>query len=254
MHVCRTKVHAWGRVNRVAFDPSKEHVVILHPIRGEGDPFKLLGCLVDCKLVMDQAIEKILAQVRPKRQAILRTKPHYCVRDLITQFKTHVWGLMEYHSGAIFHASDTLLERFDSAQRGFLQEIDVTPEAAFIEHNFAPPRLRRNIGMLRFLHKRVLGLSHPAIQRLLPFHADFFGSLRTGEHNKQLYDHILDVQQQQSLHRRSVFGMVHIYNRLPQHVVNLTTIPLFQKHLTLEARKLCKDGNPSWIDSFSCRL
>ena len=45
MHVCRTKVHAWGRVNRVAFDPSKEHVVILHPIRGEGDPFKLLGCV-----------------------------------------------------------------------------------------------------------------------------------------------------------------------------------------------------------------
>ena len=73
--------------------------------------------------------------------------------------------LMEYHSDAIFHASDTLLERFDSAQRGFLQEIDVTPEAAFIEHNFAPPRLRRNIGMLGFLHKRVLGLSHPAIQR-----------------------------------------------------------------------------------------
>ena len=90
MHVCRTKVHAWVRVNRVAFDPSKEHVVILHPICGEGDSFKLLGCLVDCKLVMDQAIEKILAQVRPKRQAILRIKLHYCVRDLITQFKTHV--------------------------------------------------------------------------------------------------------------------------------------------------------------------
>jgi hypothetical protein len=87
---------------------------------------------------MDQAIEKILAQVRPKRHAILRTKPHYCVRDLITQFKTHVWGLMEYHSGAIFHASDTLLERFDSAQRGFLQEIDVSPEAAWqILHHHA---------------------------------------------------------------------------------------------------------------------
>ena len=97
---------------------------------------------------------------------------------------------MEYHSGAIFHASDTLLERFDSAQRGFLQEIDVNPEAAFIEHNFAPPRLRRNIGMLSFLHNSVLGLSHPAIQRLLPLHADVFGSLRPGEHKDQLYDHI----------------------------------------------------------------
>ena len=64
---------------------------------------------------------------------------------------------MEYHSGAIFHASDTLLERLDSAQRGFLQEIGMSPEIAFVEHNFAPPRLRRNIGMLGFLHKRVLG-------------------------------------------------------------------------------------------------
>ena len=254
MHVCRNRVHAWGRVNRVAFDPTKEHVVILHPIRGEGDPFKLLGCLVDCKLVMDQAIDKILSQVRPKRQSILRTKPHYCVTDLINQFKSHVWSLMEYHSGAIFHASDSLLERLDSAQRGFLQEIDVSPELAFLEHNVAPPKLRRNIGMLGFLHKRVLGKSHPAIQRLFPFHADVFGSLRPGEHDKQLYDHILEVQQQQSLHRRSVFGMVQIYNRLPQHVVNHTTISLFQRHLTLEARKLCEDGNPTWIDSFSCRL
>ena len=29
-----------GRVNQVAFDLSKKHVVIIHPIPGEGDPFK----------------------------------------------------------------------------------------------------------------------------------------------------------------------------------------------------------------------
>ena len=142
----------------------------------------------------------------------------------------------------------------DSAQQGFLQEIDVSPEVAFLEHNFAPPKLKQNIGMLGFLHKSFLGKQHPAIQLLFPFHADMFGSLRPGGHDKQLYDHILEVQHQQSLHRRSVFGMVQIYNRLPQHVVNHTTISLFQRHLTLEARKLCEDGNPTWIDSFSCRL
>ena len=38
MHICRNRMHAWGRVNRVAFDPTKEHVVILHPIRGEVSP------------------------------------------------------------------------------------------------------------------------------------------------------------------------------------------------------------------------
>ena len=55
------------------------------------------------------------------------------------------------------------------------------------------------------------GKSHPAIQRLFLFHADVFDFLRPGEHDKQLYDHILEAQQQQSLHRRSVFGMIQIY-------------------------------------------
>ena len=60
MHLCRTRVHKWGRINRVAFDPSKQQVVVIHPTLGEGDPFKLLGLLVDHKLVMDTDIEKIL--------------------------------------------------------------------------------------------------------------------------------------------------------------------------------------------------
>jgi len=254
MHVCRTKVHSWGRINRVAFDPTKEHVSIIHPIYGEGDPFKFLGCMIDCKLLMTHAIDKILSQMRPKRQAILRTKPHYCVKELINQFKTHVWGIVETHSGAIFHASDYLLDKLDSAQRHFLNEVGVTEAEAFKEYNFAPPKLRRDIGVLGFLHKRVLGKSHPDIQRLLPFHFDVFGSLRPGEHDKQLYGHILDVQQQHSLHSRSIFGMVYVYNRLPQNVVNCKTVSTFQRHLTLEAREKCQDGNENWIHSFSCRL
>ena len=76
-----------GRTNRVAFDPTKEHLVILHPLSGEGDTFRLLGCYVDVKLVMDQAIDKILAQARPKVK-----KPYYSVilaqaRSLTTQCK-----------------------------------------------------------------------------------------------------------------------------------------------------------------------
>ena len=210
MHVCRTRVHAWGRINRVAFDPSKEHVAVIHPILGEGEPFKLLGCLIDCKLTMDQAVDKILSQVRPKIRAIERTQAHYNVKELISQFKTHVWSIMEVHNGGIFHSSNYLLEKFDSAQRHFLDRIGVDENTAFIEHNFAPPSLRRNIGILGLLQKRVLGISHPIFQKLLPFHADVFGSLRPGEHNRQLYGHILDVRLQHSLHSRSVFGIVYV--------------------------------------------
>ena len=114
-HLCRTRVHKWDRINRVAFDPSKEHVVVIHPTLGEGDPFKLLGLLVDYKLIMDAGIEKILSQARPKIRAILRTKHHYNVAELITQFKTHIWGIMEIYNGGIFHAPNHLIDRFDSS-------------------------------------------------------------------------------------------------------------------------------------------
>ena len=84
--------------------------------------------MVDTKLLMDEAIDKILSQVRPKVHAILRTRRHYEVRDLIDQFKTHVWSLMEIHTGAIFHASDYLLAKIDNVQRSFLRELGVEEE------------------------------------------------------------------------------------------------------------------------------
>ena len=100
-------------------------IVIIHPIHAEGDPFKLLGCMVDCKLVMNHAVDKVLTQVRPKIRAILRTKKYYCSSDLINQFKIHIWSLMEIHNGAIFHASSTLLSKLDAIQRSFLKEINI---------------------------------------------------------------------------------------------------------------------------------
>jgi len=253
MHVCRTRVHKWGRANRVAFDPTKEHVVVIHPIYGEGDPFKLLGCLVDCKLVMDQAVEKILSQMRPKIRAIVRTKPHYSTRDLVGQFKTHIWGTMEVHSGGIFHASNHLLDKFDASQRHFLEELGIDERSAFLDYNFAPPSLRRNIGILGLLHKRVLGIAHPIFNKLLPYHLEIFGSLRQGEHNKQLYGHGNEIHFQHGLHRRSIFGMVHIYNRLPQEIVDCACVSSFQRELTLIARKKCEGGNPDWSFLFSGR-
>ena len=49
---CKADVHTWGERNRVAFDATKEAYVILHPFRGLGDTFKLLGLLIDNGLRM----------------------------------------------------------------------------------------------------------------------------------------------------------------------------------------------------------
>ena len=241
-------------MNRVSFDPSKEHLVILHPTLGEGDPFRLLGCQIDTKLLMTHAIDKILAQARPKIQAILRTRAHYSTQDLVGQFKTHIWGILEIHNGAIFHASDYLLAKIDAVQRHFLNEIDITEKDAYMQHNFAPPQLRRNIGMLGLLHKRVLGEAHPIFQELFPFHDDVFGSLRPGEHDKQLYGHLFEVNFQLQLHLRSIFAMVYVYNRLPQYVVNKTSVTEFQKELSIIARHRCQNDIDGWEQTFSCRV
>ena len=87
---------------------------------------------------------------------------------------------MECHSGGLFHASDTALQKLDQVHHHFLRELGVDARQAFTEFNFASPVLRRNIGILGLLHKRVLGLSHPIFQRLLPFHMEVFGSLLVG--------------------------------------------------------------------------
>ena len=36
---CRSRVHTWGRTNRVSFDAAKDHLVVMHPSEYHGDPF-----------------------------------------------------------------------------------------------------------------------------------------------------------------------------------------------------------------------
>ena len=91
---------------------------------------------------------------------------------------------METQNGAIFHSAEYLVEKLDSAQRRFLHELDLDEATAFMEFNFAPPSLRRDIGILGLLQKRVLGKAHPVFQKLFPFYADVFGNLRPGDHDR----------------------------------------------------------------------
>ena len=80
---CRDSVHRWGKVNRVSFDPSKEHLVVLHPVEHHGPCFKLLGLMVDTDLAMESAIDALLTKIRPKIKAILRICGYHTVSDLI---------------------------------------------------------------------------------------------------------------------------------------------------------------------------
>jgi hypothetical protein len=250
---CRTRVHKWGEANRVIFDASKEHHVILHPSLNHGPAFKLLGCMVDTDLRMHSCVEQVLSQIRPKITAILRTRGFYTTPELFKQFKTHIWGLMEMHSGGFFHAATSLLEKFDHAQNRFLRELGISPSQALLEFNFAPPSLRRNIGVLGLLHKRVLGKAHPTFEKLLPWYTERFPEGRGRGHDKQLYGHNCEIKCHNALYSRSIFAVCDVYNNLPQHVVNACNVKLFQQYLTHIAKTSCEQGEEAWASSFCIR-
>ena len=90
-----------GARNQVEFDPSKEYFKIIHPVRGLGDDFKLLGTIFDVALSMTPCIEDVLQRVRPKVRAILRLRHLYSVSTMLDQYKAHIWGITEYFNGVL---------------------------------------------------------------------------------------------------------------------------------------------------------
>ena len=246
MNKTRAEVHAWGRRNRVSFDANKEHINIIHPIHGEGSDFKLLGCLVDVKLTMQSAIDQIACQVRPKIKALLRSRPYYGIVDMVSQFKTHIWGKIEYHHGAILHACDSSLAKIELLQSNFVRGLSITREMAFQDYNLAPLSLRRDIGILGFIHKRVLGECHMAVKALLPF-----SGVADRWHSKQLETHIDNCIVRHTLYWGSLFGLVHVYNRLPEHLISTTSVKEFQSRLTQGARDRCSNWDANWMKAYS---
>ena len=149
-----------------------------HPTEHSGESFRLLGLMIDLDLRMHTAIDQLLSKIRPKTTAILRMRGYYAVPDIINQYKTHVWRLVESHCGGYFHAATSLLDKVGQVQSNFLHKLNISEREAFLEFNFAPTILRRNIGILGLIHKRVLGLCHPSFEALLPWYGQRFPESR----------------------------------------------------------------------------
>jgi len=242
----QTRTHDWGRRNQVEFDAGKEGFKIIHPSLGVGEDFKLLGTLLDCCLSMKPCIDSILARVRPKVRALLRLKDMYPTSKMLEQYKTRIWGLKEYSNGAIIIAAPTQLQRLDKVQRWFLHELGMTDTEAFVVHNLAPPSIRRSIGILGFLHKRVLGHCHPLLCTSLPFAE----GLEANYHSKALDPQIDGVNYQHRLYARSLYGYILMYNRLPQCFVDAPSVKSFQAKLTQMAKHQAQLDQSSWRKAY----
>ena len=158
---------------------------------------------------MDTAVEDVISKVRPKVRGILRTRHIYYISGMIMQYKAHVLPIAEMNNGAIYHATNTVLKRLDCTYYSFLRELEIDASSAFTNHNLAPLELRRDIGMLGFLHKIVLGECHSGIAALFPF-ASTSAYLHEGRHNKQFQVQWDKCKFQKMLFGRSVFEIFEI--------------------------------------------
>ena len=68
-------------------------------------------------------------------------------------------------------------------------------------------------------------------------------------HTKQLGTHASFTSTQ--VFQRSVFGLAHCYNVLPQTVVDLTTVKSFQKHLQLALLNFAEGGTDDSQELYS---
>ena len=195
------RAHVWGEYNRVSFGPSKESIRIIHPDDGDDEEFILLGTLFDCKLSMRPCLDQLLKTLRPKVRALVKIKHMYDVSRMLDQFKAHIWSKMEYYNGAILLAGEVQLRKLDKMQRGFLYELGLDDKIAFVNYNLAPPSIRRAIGMLGFLHKRVLGECHPAVKEFFPMRL----STEYRYHSRMLEPFWNDVRGYRVLYDNNIF-------------------------------------------------
>ena len=128
-------------------------------------------------------------------------------------------------------------------------QLNLSHTTEFLDFNLAPLNLRRDIAMLGLLHKCALGTAHsrlrkpfPRVPTPQPIHNTRHSKRR---HTHQLKEHctnnFLEVM------RQSIFGLVRVYNFLPQQVIDAPSVTVFQRTLT----SLAKDASLKLIEDWS---
>ena len=128
----------------MAFDPPKKEFAVLAARSGDAQTFRLLGPLLDEKLLMHACIDKLYRKAKPKARALLRCRRFFSISDMLALFKAHVRSQVEWCNGAIYNASPAKLAHLDSVQSSFLRHLELDENSAFLTFNLAPLRLHRH--------------------------------------------------------------------------------------------------------------
>ncbi len=251
------ELHEWGRANRVTFDPAKEAFVLLRRRDAVGQDFKLLGLTFDPQLLMHRGARKIATEAGWRLSSILRSAKFFSTPEVFRLYKAYVLSYIESSMTGYYHAADSTLMCIDRIQSRFLRAMDMSEVDAIVRFRLAPLKLRRDIGILGFLHRVTLGLVSPQLQALFPkagrraLAPGIAGRSRLARryHDKQLVDRV--TRSSTVLFCNSIFGMVECYNSLPQRLVDLPNVSVFQRALQASCAQRAKEGYGQWQQIFS---
>ena len=173
----------------------------------------MYGVRFDPGLYMNDAVDRLCSESSWKLNSILRTSRLFNDAHIVHLYKTKVLSFIEFRTSAIYHASDTLLNRVDCLQRRLIRSIGASDREALMNFRLAPLRTRRDIRMLGLIHRAVLGLGPDHFRKYIvradaPLHPE--GRNMTSRHNLQLRTY--RVGKFLDLMEHSVFGLIDIYN------------------------------------------
>ena len=245
---CQRSLHSWGTANQVMFDPGKESFHILHPRKPYGDNFKMLGVTFDPKLMMDSAACEVAAEAGWRMRALLRCRRFYSKAELVRMYKAQVLSYIESSTPAIYHAPQFYLAPVDNIQQLFLNELEISSAEALLDYNLAPLTSRRDISMMGLLHRIVLGDAPEQFNKYIRLQSAAAyprgWAFRIPRHNCQLFDPVDGTHSR--IMERSVFGLIHSYNMLPQRVVDAKTVSEFQSRLQRGLKWTAMNNLPAW--------
>ena len=182
-------------------------------------------------------------------RTIVKLKHFFNKKGLVQLYKAHVLPRLEAHTAAVYHATPTVLKKLDGVQRLFLRELELSEAEALSEYTLAPLRVRRDLAMLGLLHSCALGTAPPQLLDLFPRtdrgNSGVVTRLQVRRHNKQLADRRAGTRTETL--RRSVFGLVAVYNLLPPGCVSKDTKHL-KGYLQNWLRELSEGGCNCWAE------
>ena len=152
----------------------------------------------------------------------------------------------------IYHASTTVLSGIDKVQARMQRIAGIDDLEALFNFNLAPLTTRRDIAMLGIIHRAVIGKGpvhlHKFFRRGEPTYAART-RLQFRRHDMQLVeyrngDHTDYV-------KRSILGLVSVYNLLPSSAVHTNTVSVFQARLQDLVKERALAGCHDWAETFS---